>query len=189
MIILDKIMNMANQKPESPRNSTAFLLSQVGARSAQIFGHMLEPLNFTPPDAGILRLLARSPGLSQQELARRLHMHASRLVAVIDALESRELVRRVGNPDDRRLYSLQLTDSGREALRAIGRVAREHDDAVCAGLSLAERTQLFELLEKLAGKLGLASGIHPGHRTMGPAEEKSSPERPNPDENSLYPKL
>jgi DNA-binding MarR family transcriptional regulator len=174
---------MPDRKAENPRGSTAFLLSQIGARSAQIFAKMLEPLNFVPPDAGILRLLARSPGLSQQELARRLNMHASRLVAIIDALENRGLVRRVTNPDDRRLHSLQLTERGGEALRAIGRVARQHDDAVCAGITATDRAQLFGLLEKLAGSLGLAPGIHPGYRTLGAADVKPAGERPNPDEN------
>jgi DNA-binding MarR family transcriptional regulator len=183
MIIYTNIQSMADTNLENRRVSTAFLLSQVGARSAQIFGKLLEPLNFTPPDAGILRLLAGSPGLSQQELARRLNMHASRLVAIIDALETRELLRRVTNPDDRRLYSLQLTDLGREALRAIGRVAREHDDAVCAGLSAADRAQLFELLQKLTNGLGLAPGIHPGYRALGAADPAGTPGPSNPDRN------
>jgi DNA-binding MarR family transcriptional regulator len=171
---------MSDRAAEKQRISTAFLLSQVGGRSAQEFGKLLAPLNFTPPDAGILRLLGRSPGLSQQELARRLDMHASRLVAVIDSLENRGLVARVINVDDRRLYSLQITEAGREALSAIGRVARAHDDAICSGLTAAERVQLGELLQKLAIVQGLAPGIHPGYRTLGAKDvkKKSAPHEP-----------
>jgi DNA-binding MarR family transcriptional regulator len=158
---------MTESAREKPRMSTAFLLSQVGARAAQLFGELLAPLKFTPPDAGILRLLARSPGISQQELARRLDMHASRLVAVIDALEQRGLVAREMNADDRRLYSLQVTEKGREALGAIGAVARAQDEQICAGLSAEERGQLAELLRKIAEREGLAPGIHPGYRWLG----------------------
>ena len=77
-----------------PKNGIAFLLSQVGARSAQEFARLLEPLKLSPADAGILRLLRQTPGISQQQLAETLGMHASRLVAVIDTLESRKLVAR-----------------------------------------------------------------------------------------------
>jgi DNA-binding MarR family transcriptional regulator len=145
----------------------AFLLAQVGASAARRFAKAMEPLNFAPSDAGILRLLGRSPGISQQELAKRLDMHASRLVGVIDSLEQRGLVAREPNPEDRRVYSLNLTHGGREALKAIGVVARAHNEDVCAGLSEAEREQLGALLEKVAVRQGLTPGVHPGYRDMG----------------------
>jgi len=157
---------MPEKKAERPPVSVAFLLTQVGSRAAQEFGKRLAPLGFIPPDAGILRLLGRSPGISQQELARRLDMHASRLVAIIDALEKRAMVIRKPNPEDRRLYSLELTDRGRESLAAIGRVAREHDDAICAGLDPSERAQLATVLGKLAESMGLSPGVHPGYRNL-----------------------
>jgi DNA-binding MarR family transcriptional regulator len=158
---------MSSREPEKHHIPVAFLLAQVGARAAQEFGKALAPLGFAPPDAGILRLLSRSPGISQQELAGKLEMHASRLVAVIDALEQRGLVARETNADDRRIYSLRLTDAGREALSAISRVARTHEDAVCVGLSVAERQQLGEALQKIADRFGLTPGVHPGFRTLG----------------------
>jgi DNA-binding MarR family transcriptional regulator len=159
--------------------TVAFLLAQVGARSAQEFAKLLTPLKLTPPDAGILRLLSLSPGISQQQLARRLGMHASRLVAVIDAMEERGLVVREANLSDRRIYALQLSAAGRETLSAIGRVAHTHDEAICAGLSEAERGQLAGLLEKLAARHGLAPGIHPGYRSLGKTSaDGCPPDRP-----------
>ncbi len=158
----------------------AFLLAQAGAGAARQFAQVLEPLKFTPPDAGILRLLGRSPGLSQQDLAKRLDMHASRLVGVIDALEKRGLVAREPNPEDRRVYALRLTDAGREALAAIGHVARAHNEEICSGLSDAEREQLRALLEKIAGRLNLRPGIHPGYRDLGKRKSASRPARALP---------
>jgi DNA-binding MarR family transcriptional regulator len=155
--------------------TVAFLLSQVGGRSAQVFAELLSPLHFVPADAGILRLLDRTPGISQQQLAQRLNMHASRLVAVIDALEERGLVMRETNADDRRIYSLRLTTAGREVLAAIGRVARAHEAAMCDGLSEVERTQLKSLLQKIAARQGLAPGVHPGYKTLGDGDAESRP--------------
>jgi DNA-binding MarR family transcriptional regulator len=161
---------MPKKKLSAPRITVAFLLSQVGARSAQEFGKLLAALELAPPDAGILRLLALAPGLSQQELADRLGMHASRLVAMIDALEKRGLVTRRLDASDRRVYRLELSEAGREILAAIGRAANAHEDVMCAGLSEAERAQLRMLLEKVATRHGLAPGIHPGYRNLGKAK-------------------
>lgn len=147
--------------------SVAFLLAQVGACASDEFAKVLAPLKFTPGDAGIIRLLKSSPGISQQELARKLEMHASRLVAVIDALESRGLLARQANATDRRTHSLELTDAGSEALRQIGQVARRHNEAVCASLDDNERNQLAELLGRIAGQYGLRPGVHPGYKNLG----------------------
>jgi DNA-binding MarR family transcriptional regulator len=162
-------------KTEYPRITVAFRLAQVGGRAAQEFGKALAPLQLTPPDAGILRLLSLSPGISQQELARRLGMHASRLVALIDTMEERKLLVREANTSDRRLYSLHLSDTGRAALSAISRVARAHDERFCAVLDEEERSHLRALLEKLASKHNLAPGVHPGYRTLGKAAEPARP--------------
>jgi len=165
---------MHERRSEKPRTSVSFLLAQVGARAAQQFAAALAPLELAPSDAGILRLLSQAPGGSQQELARRLDMHASRLVAVIDALEKRGLVTRAANPQDRRLYSLHLSQAGREILHEIGQVARAHDEAMCAGLDAAERERLAESLQKIAARQGLAAGVHPGYRSLGAKRPENS---------------
>jgi DNA-binding MarR family transcriptional regulator len=158
---------MAKDHSHGPQDQAAFLLAQIGAHAAQRFAAALEPLRFSPPESGILYLLSRSPGISQQELAGRLGMHASRLVSIIDALEKRGIVRREPNAADRRVYSLELSGEGRQALAAIGRVARAHNDALCAGLDPEEREQLAELLKRIAARQGLSPGIHPGYRQLG----------------------
>lgn len=153
---------------EQPQKiGVAFLLSQVGARSAQEFARLLEPFSLSPADAGILRLLRHSPGISQQQLAEALGMHASRLVAIIDALESRKLVARAPNPEDRRLYSLHLTAAGTETLANISQIARTHNDLMCSGLKAADVEQLAALLQKIATAQGLAPRVHPGYRELG----------------------
>jgi DNA-binding MarR family transcriptional regulator len=113
------------------------------------------------------------PGISQQELAARLETHASRLVGMIDTLEKRGLVVREPNPEDRRLYSLRLTEAGEAMLAEIGKVTQAHSREVCAGLDEDEVRQLGALLEKLAGLHGLTPEIHPGYREMGDRETKT----------------
>lgn len=93
-------------------------------------------------------------------------MHASKLVAVIDALEESALVVREVNAQDRRIYSLGLTDAGQEKLRAIGEVARAHNEAICFGLDPAERAALAGLLQRIAARHELTPGVHPGYKDL-----------------------
>jgi DNA-binding MarR family transcriptional regulator len=148
----------------------AFLLSQLGAHAASQFAERLSALELSPADAGILRLLRMSSGISQQELSARLRIHPSRLVAILDSLGRRGLVERRPNQADRRLYSLHLTGNGEEILGRIGKVAREHQDALLGELSTEERVQLGALLQKVADQQGLARGIHPGYQRLGKAK-------------------
>ena len=112
-------------------------------------------------------MLGRAAGLSQRQLAARLKIHPSRLVAILDELEERNLVQRQEHADDRRLYALHLTAKGRAAVEKISRIADEHRKVVCAALSEKECEQLSGLLKRIADERGLTPGVHPGYRRLG----------------------
>jgi DNA-binding MarR family transcriptional regulator len=167
----------SNKPAPSQSGGLAFLLSQVGAHSASKFAERLAPLEFTPAEVGILRVIERSEGVSQQALGQKLGVFASRLVAVLDGLESRKLVERRDSPADRRSYALHLTEAGVEALSRIGRASREHQEAMCAALNAEEQAQLAGLLRRIAEEQGLTPGVHPGYRKLADSAAKS----PKPD--------
>jgi DNA-binding MarR family transcriptional regulator len=147
-----------NRRAASP----AFLVAQVGAHAAMRFAERLSALDLTPPHAGILRFVNASGGISQQALAGHLRILPSRLVILIDELEERGVLERRADPADRRSYALHLTAKGRDTMKAIGRVARDHQDALLASLSPEERDLLASLLLRVADQQGLRPGVHPG---------------------------
>ena len=153
--------------PPSDRPSPSFLIAQVGAHAASQFGRRLRKLNLAPQHAGILRILNSTPGITQQTLATALGTVASRLVVLVDEMEQRGLIERRENPSDRRRYALQVTQKGRSTLEAIGRIAREHSQALLAGISEEEQRQLATLLQRIADQQGLTRGVHPGYRHTG----------------------
>jgi DNA-binding MarR family transcriptional regulator len=154
--------------PERGRKTfAALLLAQVGAHGAKQFADRLSVLQLTPPHAGILRRLVQSPGISQRELATALGMHASRLVAVLDEMETLGLLIREANAEDRRTYSLQVTAKGRETMEQIAAIAQQHNEALCAALNEEERAVLVGLLQRIADQQGLLHGVHPGFSTLG----------------------
>ena len=149
----------------------AFLLAQVGAHAAMKFAERLKKLKLAPQHAGILRILAMTPAITQQSLAKTLGIVPSRLVALIDEMESAGLVERRANRDDRRRYELHLTEKGRAMLENIGRVAREHSQELLSALSAEEQRQMANMLQRIADEQGLTQGVHPGYRTVGRRED------------------
>ena len=147
----------------------AFLLSQLGHRSASVFTDLIASIDLTPPHAGILRAIAAEPGRSQQALSGELGLLPSRVVAYVDELEDRGYVERRRNPDDRRLHALYLTASGKKVIGKIGELGRQHDRLLSAGLDAQQRDTMRQLLATMAEHQGLRPHVHPGYRTLGRA--------------------
>jgi DNA-binding MarR family transcriptional regulator len=155
-------------------------MAQIGAHAAARFARRLAELELAPPHAGILRILAARSGISQHELAHTLGMLPPRLVPIIDELEERGLVERRANRQDRRHNALHLTAKGSETLAAVGRVAKAHDDEICASLSGGEREQLGALLRRVADEQRLTPGVHPGFSRLSGGNERWSSLKPRP---------
>lgn len=151
----------------------AFLLTQLGTHAARRFGERVAAVDLTPPQAGLLRAVAREPGRSQQALAERLGTPATRLVALVDALEQRGVLERRRNPTDRRLHAVHLTPAGEALCEDLARLAAEHEATVLAALEPAERRTLADLLGRVAAAEGLTPGVHPGYRDL-PADDRGS---------------
>lgn len=151
-----------------PPAGSAFLLTQLGTHAAAAFAERISRLDLTPPQTGLLRVVAAEPGRSQQALAQQLGTPPTRLVALVDKLEERGLLERRRNPQDRRLHAVHLGPEGGKLMAEVRDVATEHEDAMLAPLDAAERAQLRELLGKLADAHGLTPGVHPGYRRLGP---------------------
>lgn len=151
---------------EIPKTGVAFLLTQLGTQAATKFAERVGALGLTPPQVGMLRMIATRPGLSQQTLAGNLGMLPSKVVTFVDDLEGRGLVTRTRSTRDRRVHELTLTEEGTELLDKIRAVAAEHEAGFCQALDTDERARLQALLERLTESHGLAPGVHPGYRTI-----------------------
>ncbi len=146
--------------------SVAFLLSRLGYDAGREMGRALAGLGLELREFGLLRLLTAAQGGSQRALGAMLNLTPNRMVALVDGLESKGLIERRPHPEDRRAYSLALTEAGAETFGQAMRAAFGVEAAMCAPLQQAEREQLLDLLQKLAAARnelpGAVPGVHPG---------------------------
>jgi DNA-binding MarR family transcriptional regulator len=109
----------------------------------------LAPWDITPSHLRALRVLMRRGVMRLSELSDHLHIAARSTTEVVDALETRGLVERRPDPDDRRATLVVLTEHGTSVLDAI-RTARGTETQRAFGrLSQADRAHLARILRKL----------------------------------------
>lgn len=152
-----------------PRHRPArigFLLSQLGAHAAGLFADRVEDLGITPAEAGVIRIIARTPELTQRQLADHLGAAQSRVVALVDGLERKGLAIRTRSATDRRVHHLDLTEPGRALLPRLRAAAEAQEAAVTDGLSPDQVEQLSTLLGDLSTLRGLSPEVHSGYRSL-----------------------
>ena len=147
---------------DTPPRSVGFLLSQLGFFSSRAFTDALAPIGIGPRDFLLMRFVAASEGQSQQALAERLGVPASRMVALVDHLEEAGFVERRADPEDRRVRGLHLTRKGSGALERASKIAIDYETRLCAGINRGEREQLIDLLQKVQESQTHLRGVHPG---------------------------
>jgi DNA-binding MarR family transcriptional regulator len=168
---------MANLNPKAPTRyaySLSFLLSQVGARSAQLFAELLAPLGVSPRAYGVLSNLAATPEQTQQQLADALGIHRNNMVGLIDEMEAAGWVRRHRKQQDRRAFAIRMTQSGAAIVSQVDELIAPLDDDIGVALNDDERRILVGLLTRVADGLQLTPGVHPhlrasARRTTGSA--------------------
>ena len=124
-------------------------LRRAQLRVFQHFQSSMTAFEVTPGQFGVLTLIAENDGLKQSELGAALGIDRSTMVTVIDRLESRGLVVRAPSPSDRRSYALRLSEAGERLMGELTPKVREHEAAIAASLSAAERRQLISLLQRI----------------------------------------
>jgi DNA-binding MarR family transcriptional regulator len=155
---------MAGNPIEGDRapSTLSFLLSQVGIYASRRFAERIAAIDLQPPLFRVLNLIDVAEGRSQQTIGEAVEVPASRMVAFVDELERRGLVKRHPHPSDRRIRALFLTDAGRELLERGREIAREHEEELTEGLSAAERKRLTALLQRVVAEQAIGNGVHPG---------------------------
>lgn len=121
------------------------------------FNARLEAIELNMTQAGLLSFLDEHGSLTQRELADLLHITRVSTGSFIDGLEARGLVQRTGNPADRRVWLVSLTEHARPVVDAFKTIDDELRAELRAGFERSERHQLAALLDRLTAEADKAA--------------------------------
>lgn len=129
-------------------NTFIKLVRSTNIVCSDVHNHFLSEL--TVSQFGIMEALYHLGPMSQKELASKILKSPGNITTIINNLERNELVRRKVNEEDKRYYSIHLTDQGRSMVE---RIFPTHADVILNRLSVlteAEQNTLGKLLKKLS---------------------------------------
>lgn len=114
----------------------------------------LEPLGITGRQAGSLIAICREPGISQEQLGKRVVLNKSYIARQLLALEEMGLVKREVAPNDRRVLRCYPTEKTQELLPQIRQVYRDWRDLLLVDMTEQEQELLEQLLSKIKARAG-----------------------------------
>jgi len=126
-----------------------FLLKQAHLRLTSLAEPALAELGLSARELVALTVIAAEGPGSQQHLAARLRVDRSTMVVLVDALETRGLVERRRQPEDRRAYALHPTARGKRLAARGERLLADAHERFLAPLTDPERTALLDSLRRL----------------------------------------
>ena len=145
----------------------------LGARIREHVEQILRAENIGLRHFSALGHLARQPGVSYSELARRAHVTQQSMQATLQQLEQLGAVERVGGAGRGRAAHLHVTDEGHRLL-AFGRATFSAvDEAMARGLGTEASTQFLDAVEAVFRDAlwNTSSGTRPAAQN-GPLEEE-----------------
>ncbi|WP_410616977.1 MarR family winged helix-turn-helix transcriptional regulator [Amycolatopsis sp. lyj-109] len=126
-----------------------YLLKHAQLRLAELAEPLYAPLGVTGRQLALLTLFGDGPAQSQQDGAARLGVDRTTMVALVDELEAKGLVRREVAPGDRRKRLVLLTPEG-ERVREVGaEVTRKAEALLLEPLSGEDAERLRAALHQV----------------------------------------
>ncbi|SEP03972.1 DNA-binding transcriptional regulator, MarR family [Amycolatopsis saalfeldensis] len=126
-----------------------YLLKHANLKFTALTDAALAPFGIDGKDLGALRVLAHRDPTSQLQVAQTLGVDRTTMVALLDALEDKGIIRRQPDPADRRRNVVELTEQGSEAYDAAEAAYQEAEKTFLAALSPSAGAQFRRALRTL----------------------------------------
>ena len=127
-----------------------FLTARTRSLGSARANKLLGPLGLKVRSYSVLSLACSGMSPTQRELAEFLSLDPSQIVPLVDELESRGLVGRAADPNDRRSKVITCTDEGMQLYMKARVSTAAGENIAMAQLSKSEQETLRELLARIA---------------------------------------
>ncbi|MEK7826983.1 MAG: MarR family transcriptional regulator [Thermodesulfobacteriota bacterium] len=109
----------------------------------------------TGPQIWAIRVIHEHGPINISDIARRMYLHPTTVLGIIDRLEARGLVSRNRSKDDRRVVWLELTQDGKDLVQSTPEVAQGLLGARLEGVDLNDLTEIDEGIGHLVKIFGV----------------------------------
>ncbi|MBU0676060.1 MAG: MarR family transcriptional regulator [Proteobacteria bacterium] len=134
-------------------DSLGRLLYQTSLAMRNFAEKLLKPHDLTLEQLHLLKHLPEDQGLTQKELGERIHKTPANLTRILDRLETKGLLIRRINPDDRRAMLVAITPRGADLIIEMISVFESFTKKMVDGIAPQEEQVLRKTLIKIAANI------------------------------------
>ncbi|WP_344972811.1 MarR family winged helix-turn-helix transcriptional regulator [Salinactinospora qingdaonensis] len=144
--------------PRLPEPRIIYLVKRVELIARAQLDQITREHGLTTPQYTALSVLRAQPGLSAAQLSRRSFVSPQAMTEMVGALETKGMISRHPDPENRRVLRAYLTDDGRAALEACDRGADLLEEHMLRDVTPQDTTALRRALSACASGLGPLEG-------------------------------
>jgi DNA-binding MarR family transcriptional regulator len=141
-----------------------FVLSTLSLTVSELIEEALARFGLRLRDYRLLRLLLFDGPQLQGAIGPALRVDRTTVVALVDKVELKKLVRRSRSDNDRRAYLLKLTPKGERFAREATKIVNAVEEDLFAPLDAKERSDLRSLSMRLLAAPGAVASAHASTR-------------------------
>lgn len=145
------------KRPSSLETHLGYWLRFVSNHVSQAFAAKLADRGVTVAEWVVLRELYERDAVAPSTLADSLNMTRGGVSKLVERLCARSLVIRQAGPGDQRYQQLRLTDTGRELVPELAKLADQNDAEFFGHLTPADRRHLQDTLQEIVRRRQLTT--------------------------------
>lgn len=136
-------------------NTYGSLIKQIHDSLEKQANNTMRPHDITMAQFGVLLALngAENGSMTLKELETALRVAQSTTVGIVSRLEQKRMLHAMGDPDDKRVKRVQITDLGRACCREAEISMAHAEETILSGLTDTERSIFQTLLLKVRDNL------------------------------------
>jgi len=144
---------VAAQMSDCKENSLGRLIYFTAQELSNFAEKVLKPYDLTLEQFHLLKNMPADSGLTQRQMGEIANKKAANMTRILDRLESKELMVRRANPEDRRAALVFLTDKGRDLVEKVHGGFDCFSKQFVLGISEKDQDTTREVLNKMTTNL------------------------------------
>ncbi len=134
------------------QNNEAMLkfFSVIHRRAMMHLDRELKSYNIRAGQVPILRILDEEDGITQDKIKQILHMDKGALAKTIKPLITQGYILRTKTPEDRRAYSVTLTQRGRDIMPHLSKIISDWMTVITKGMTTTQQKSALALLSRMS---------------------------------------
>lgn len=129
-------------------------ITDIARCAAQFRTEELAPLGLKACHASYLAVICHNPGITQDQLARKIYINKSNVARQLVVLEEDGFVQRKSSPEDKRAMQVFPTQKALDCLPKIARIFEVWETLVTQDLTQQEQALMKNMLKKMRDRAG-----------------------------------